>query len=295
MAIRPRASATKPAARSAVRAPRNAPAARLATIEATTRKVDAPVRIDPADTDGKARVKRMLDRAATSRTTKTPAAKKVVVTKTAANTTATKTSATKTNATKTNATKTIATKTRATKTAGSSIATKAVAKKTVANKNVADKVAAEACATDADAAETAETETVAAHGAAPPPPRRRGPSGVTRNAVERCNDPPPLGGLPLIDRVGRAAEREIERIEVIVGGNHIKPAQRTEAERRARTLASLARTLAALRTLRSDEQRRRTRDDDAIPRDLDEFRRALSRRLEQLVDGRARPPAAGDE
>ncbi|MGP9811872.1 hypothetical protein ACTZWT_10205 [Rhodopseudomonas sp. NSM] len=104
-----------------------------------------------------------------------------------------------------------------------------------------------------------------------------------------------MSGVPLIDRVGRAAEREIERIEVIVGGNHIKPGQRTEAERRARTLASLARTLAALRTLRNDEQRRSSRDDDAVPRDLDELRRALSRRLEQLVAGAARLPAPGDE
>jgi hypothetical protein len=118
---------------------------------------------------------------------------------------------------------------------------------------------------------------------------------VTRTAVDRCDDPPPLSGLPLIDRVSRAAEREIALIEVIVGGNHIKPAQRTEAERRARTLASLARTLAALRMLRNDEQRRSSRDDDAVPRDLDELRRALSRRLEQMVADGARLPAAGDE
>jgi hypothetical protein len=130
---------------------------------------------------------------------------------------------------------------------------------------------------------------------AQPTPPRRGPSGVTRSAVNRCNDPPPATGLPLIDRVRSAVEREITQIEVIVGGHHLNPKQRTEAERRARTLALLARTLAEVRKLRSDEERKGPRDDDAIPRDLDELRRALSRRLEQMVAGAAGLPAAGDE
>lgn len=46
-------------------------------------------------------------------------------------------------------------------------------------------------------------------------------------------------------------ERELSQIEVIVGGSHVNPAQRTEAERRARTLASLARTLTEVRKLRA--------------------------------------------
>ncbi|KPG00394.1 hypothetical protein IP86_06975 [Rhodopseudomonas sp. AAP120] len=143
----------------------------------------------------------------------------------------------------------------------------------------------------------AEPEAAAKDGAtdAAEAPRRRGPSGVTRTAVDKLDDPPPESGVSLIDSVSRAVEREITQIGVIVGGHHLKQAQRTEAERRARTLASLARTLAELRKLRSDEDRKRARDDDAIPRDLDELRRALSRRLEQMVAGAAELPAAGDE
>jgi hypothetical protein len=106
---------------------------------------------------------------------------------------------------------------------------------------------------------------------------------VKRTAVERVDDPPPASGTVLIERVTRAIERELSLIEVIVGGSHLKPQQRTEAERRARTLASLARTLGEVTRLRASEEKVKPADDDAVPRDLDEFRRALSRRLEQVV------------
>ena len=67
----------------------------------------------------------------------------------------------------------------------------------------------------------------------------------------------------------------------------------TEAERRARTLASLARTLGEVTRLRAGQHKVNPADDDAVPRDLDEFRRALSRRLEQLVAAPA-PDSAGE-
>ena len=99
----------------------------------------------------------------------------------------------------------------------------------------------------------------------------------------------------LIERVERAVEREIAQIEAMVGGADELTEPRSDAERRARTLASLTRTLLELRRLRADDDVQRTADDDAIPRDLDELRRALSRRLDQLVDGAAPLSAAGDE
>ena len=89
-----------------------------------------------------------------------------------------------------------------------------------------------------------------------------------RTAIDRADDPPPATGIALVERVTRAVERELSQIEVIVGGHHVKPAQRTEAERRARTLASLARTLTEVRKLRADEHRVKPQDDPDRPRDL---------------------------
>ncbi len=106
---------------------------------------------------------------------------------------------------------------------------------------------------------------------------------IKRTATDRMNDPPPATGIALVERVTRAVERELSQIEVIVGGHHVKPAQRTEAERRARTLASLARTLTEVRKLRAEEDRLKPRDDDAKPRDRAQFRLELARRLDQIV------------
>jgi hypothetical protein len=116
-----------------------------------------------------------------------------------------------------------------------------------------------------------------------------------RTAVERVNDPPPATGIALVERVTRAVERELSQIEVIVGGHHVKPQQRTEAERRARTLASLARTLTEVRKLRADEHKMKPQDDPDRPRDLEELRRRLSERLERMRRGRTAPAAEGNE
>ncbi len=115
-----------------------------------------------------------------------------------------------------------------------------------------------------------------------------------RTAVDRLNDPSQATGAALIERVSRAIERELTQIEVIVGGNRVQSRQRTEAERRARTLASLARTLREMMLLRAGEKKEKL-DDDAVPRDLSELRLALARRLDQLVaDAKAAHPQAPD-
>jgi hypothetical protein len=116
-----------------------------------------------------------------------------------------------------------------------------------------------------------------------------------RTAADRARDPPPATGAALVERVTRAVERELSQIEVIVGGSHVKPGQRTEAERRARTLASLARTLTEVRKLRADEHKVKPQDDPDRPRDLEELRRRLSQRLEQMVRARSNRPAGRDE
>jgi hypothetical protein len=116
-----------------------------------------------------------------------------------------------------------------------------------------------------------------------------------RSATERADDPPPATGIALVERVTRAVERELSQIEVIVGGHHVNAQRRTEAERRARTLASLARTLTEVRKLRADEHRVKPQDDPDRPRDLEELRRRLSERLERMRRGRTDPAAEGNE
>jgi hypothetical protein len=118
---------------------------------------------------------------------------------------------------------------------------------------------------------------------------------VKRSATERVDDPPPATGIALVERVTRAVERELSQIEVIVGGHHVKPALRTEAERRARTLASLARTLTEVRKLRADEHRVKPQDDPDRPRDIEELRRRLAERLGQFVRGTTDLPGGNDE
>jgi hypothetical protein len=106
---------------------------------------------------------------------------------------------------------------------------------------------------------------------------------VRRSAVDRLDDPPLATGSALIDRVSRAIEHELTQIEVIVGSHHVPPRQRTEAERRARTLASLARTLREVMLLRAGDRKAKGEDDDAVPRDLTQLRLELARRMDRLV------------
>ncbi|MBI3698863.1 MAG: hypothetical protein HY242_00275 [Afipia sp.] len=109
-----------------------------------------------------------------------------------------------------------------------------------------------------------------------------------RSAVDRLNDPEPPGPeTSLIERVSNAIERELSKIESIIGVSRVPPVLRSEAESRARVLASLARTLKEIMRLR-EQDRAATEEktkaaDDAIPRNLDELRSELARRLEILV------------
>ena len=115
-----------------------------------------------------------------------------------------------------------------------------------------------------------------------------------RSAVDRLDDPPPAPLPALLKRVSSAIERELTQIEIIVCGSHVPPRHRTEAERRARTLASLARTLREVMLLRDSEEKHRE-DDDTVPRDLDELRRKLAQRLDELVaDAKATHPGEAE-
>ncbi len=120
------------------------------------------------------------------------------------------------------------------------------------------------------------------------------PSGTKKVGSAKAKSDPPMS---LVERVSQAVERELTQIDTIVGNAGSTPAaKRANAESRARTLASLARTLKEVMQLRDqereaesnfDEEASKLADDDFIPRDLDEFRRELSRRLEKMVAARA--------
>lgn len=82
-------------------------------------------------------------------------------------------------------------------------------------------------------------------------------------------------------RVQRVVERELDAIDSILGV--LGAADSAEAERSARTLASLARALKEVMRLAAPEQASDPDEDDPVPRDLDEFRRELARRIEALA------------
>jgi hypothetical protein len=86
----------------------------------------------------------------------------------------------------------------------------------------------------------------------------------------------------VVDRVWRTGEHELNDIESISDDGDV-PRSRTEAERRVRTLAALSRTMNQIVKLRDQGLRRpggKAKQSDDVPRELDEFRRELSRRLE---------------
>ncbi len=134
---------------------------------------------------------------------------------------------------------------------------------------------------------------------APPARRRR----VTLEAAQkkpRAQPRPPSPSIApprttpeaLAARVQRVVERELDAIDSVL--SVLGVADSADAERSARTLASLARALTEVMRLTAPEQTPDPDDDDAMPRDLDEFRRELARRIEALAaDAEAAAPGDG--
>jgi hypothetical protein len=115
---------------------------------------------------------------------------------------------------------------------------------------------------------------------------------ITREAKPRkgAGEPPraPAERVALIERLQKVVEREIDAVEQVL--TTLGASDRGETEGAARTLASLARTLRELAQLDTAPPAE-TNNDNSFVRDLDEFRRDLSRRLDRIVaDAKAVSP-----
>lgn len=100
-------------------------------------------------------------------------------------------------------------------------------------------------------------------------------------------DPPPQPPLrdpvALGQRLAQVVEHELDAIDRVLGA--LKPASSAEAERTARTLASLARSLREVSHINDAETVEQPREaaDDTVPRDLNQLRRDVGRRLDKIV------------
>jgi transcriptional regulator of acetoin/glycerol metabolism len=88
--------------------------------------------------------------------------------------------------------------------------------------------------------------------------------------------------LALVERVQMMVERQIEATETMLP----LPKTPDEAERNARALAGLLRTLREMERLQAPPAPPESADDNDMPEDIEELRRELSRKLEALVAGR---------
>jgi hypothetical protein len=91
----------------------------------------------------------------------------------------------------------------------------------------------------------------------------------------------------LVRRIWRTADAQVRDIEDRLAATRPEPVER---ERDARMLAVLVKTLRELAALdeaaSGPSKRAEPEDDDPVPRDIDEFRRELARRIDALVASR---------
>jgi hypothetical protein len=100
---------------------------------------------------------------------------------------------------------------------------------------------------------------------------------------------------PLVERLLRAVERELSIVEAQRAHQGAAPPPVGEAERTARTIESLIRSLREVRRLSGDDETPAGFDDDDMPRDIDEFRLELARRIDAFVASRADAAAGGSD
>jgi hypothetical protein len=95
----------------------------------------------------------------------------------------------------------------------------------------------------------------------------------------------PSDPVSIAARLEAALENELRKVESLRGEFGPRVKRSAEAERVARTLATLTETLFKVRRLRQPGGSQAT-DDDDLPSDIDGFRRALAHRIDVFVHSR---------
>jgi hypothetical protein len=93
--------------------------------------------------------------------------------------------------------------------------------------------------------------------------------------------------MELAARIQNTVERGLDAVDRVL--DKVGPADEGGAERSARTLAAIARTLHAMAAIAEPESEATPpdeTDDDPVPRDIDEFRRELTRRIRGFIEAR---------
>jgi hypothetical protein len=113
------------------------------------------------------------------------------------------------------------------------------------------------------------------------------PAGQPRADVAAGSDPvSPRQRAAIAQRIMGAVERELNAIERVL--DRVAAADQTEAEQGARTLASISRSLREINALNQPDEAT-TPDEaehDPVPRDIDEFRLELARRIRGFIEAR---------
>lgn len=127
----------------------------------------------------------------------------------------------------------------------------------------------------------------------PPPPINNANAGTVAPAIAAA--PAPVSqlqvqldeaiSLPL--RLQRAVERELAAVEALIRKLGVTPEPGADAERTARTLASLSRTLREMSTLQEKTSKPGDPDDESVSAGSDELQRELLERLDKIVAQRA--------
>jgi hypothetical protein len=145
-----------------------------------------------------------------------------------------------------------------------------------------------------DAARAMDRQALRTNGERPTPAEQT--EGMVEH--EHSADNQPIDPLPSfgekIERLYRAALEELTAVEALRAQLKRRPHKALDGERTARTLSNLTETIKKLERMQCGNLQSGQDNNDDLPRDIDEFRNALARRIEAFVESRSDDGDAGD-